>query len=302
MQIEKTIFSHLLPITCLLAALLILTTPLDGQVSAKELVVKIRPFREKNIDVTQEYKYQVLELILAKTEATDGPFRIVIAGDEMIKQSRVIDLVNQGELSLIMTMTSRQREEAMLPVRIPIYKGLFGYRIFIIRSSDREKFTMVTNRQQLQNLWAGLGHDWPDLQILKHNGFNTVGGANYRGLFAMLQEGRFDYFPRGLPEPWREVVEEEARDITVEPTLLLHYYAPAYFFVSRTNPKLAERIERGFEMAIGDGSFQQLFDTHWYIQNTLKKADLKNRRVFRLTNPLLTPETPLKRKELWFTP
>lgn len=302
MQITKAINNYFLTAACLLTSFLSALVPLSGQASAKELVVKIRPFREKNIDVTQEYKYQLLELILAKTEATDGPFRIEIAGDEMIKQSRVIDLVNQGELNLIMTMTSRQREEALLPVRIPIYKGLFGYRIFIIRHSDKEKFAMVTSREQLQNLWAGLGHDWPDLQILEHNDFKTVGGANYRGLFAMLQDSRFDYFPRGLPEPWREVEEEQARGITIEPTLLLHYYAPAYIFVARGNPELAERVEKGFEMAIGDGSFQQLFDTHWYIQNTLKKADLKSRRVFRLTNPLLTPETPLQRKDLWYTP
>ena len=266
------------------------------------LVVKIRPFREKDIDYTQEYKYQLLKLILGKTEATDGPFRIEVSEEEDIAQSRVFDLVNRGAFTLIMTMTSKEREEEMLPIRIPIYKGLFGYRIFIINRRDQEKFAQIETREELQALWAGLGHDWPDLEILKFNGFNTVGGANYRGLFAMLQEGRFDYFPRGIPEPWREVEEEQKRDIMVEPTLLLQYYAPAYIFVAKDNTALAERLTRGFEMAIADGSFEQFFQSHWYIYDTLERANMPTRKLFRLENPLLTPETPLDRPDLWYQP
>jgi hypothetical protein len=277
--------------------------PAPGNVLAEEpLVVKIRPFREKDIDYTREYKYQLLELILGKTEATDGPFLIEVSREEDIAQSRVFDLVNRGAFTLIMTMTSKEREEEMLPIRIPIYKGLYGYRIFIINRRDQEKFAKIETQEELQALWAGLGHDWPDLEILKFNGFNTVGGANYRGLFAMLQEGRFDYFPRGIPEPWREVEEEQARDIMVDPTLLLQYYATAYIFVAKDNTALAERLIRGFEMAIADGSFDQFFQSHWYIHDTLELADMPARKLFRLENPLLTPETPLDRSELWYQP
>ena len=275
-----------------------------ARVPAEEaLVMKIRPFREKDIDYTKEYKYQLLELILSRTEATDGPFRIDVAGEEEIAQSRVLDLITRGDaLNLIMTMTSKERENELLPIRIPIYKGLYGYRIFIINRRDREKFAKIKTREELQSLWAGLGHDWPDLDILKFNGFKTVGGSNYRGLFAMLQEGRFDYFPRGVTEPWREVEEERDRDIMVEPTLLLQYYAPVYLFVAKENTELAERLRHGFEMAIADGSFERFFENHWYIKDTLKLANMPARKLFRLENPLLPPETPLEREELWYQP
>ncbi len=276
----------------------------SGRVFAGEsLVVKIRPFREKEIDYTKEYKYQLLELILGKTEATDGPFQIEVAGEEEIAQSRVFDLINRGgALNLIIAMTSKEREDALLPLRIPVYKGLYGYRIFIINRRDQEKFAQIKTREELQALWAGLGHDWPDLEILKFNGFNTVGGANYRGLFAMLQEGRFDYFPRGVTEPWREVEEENDRDIMVEPTLLLQYYAPFYIFVAKNNTQLAERLTRGFETAIADGSFERFFQSHWYIKEMLELGNLPARKLFRLENPLLTLETPLDRSELWYQP
>jgi hypothetical protein len=274
-----------------------------ANVSADEtLVVKVRPFREKNIDHTIEYKYQLLELLLSKTKSQGGPYRIEVAGEELIRQSRVFDLVNQGTLTLIMTMTSKERENVLLPVRIPIYKGLYGYRIFIINEKDQSKFARIKTRNELEQLWAGQGHDWPDLEILKYNNFNVVEGSNYRGLFGMLEEGRFDYFPRGVPEPWREIEEESDRNLMVESTLMVQYFAPAYIFVAKTNTRLAKRLSKGFEMAIKDGSFHRFFENHWYIKETLKRAGLKNRKLFRLKNPLLTPETPLARKELWYSP
>lgn len=270
--------------------------------AGEPLVVRICPFREKHIDCTKEYKYQLLELILKKTEAADGPFRIEVLEQEMIAQSRVLDLIDRGVLTVIATMTSKEREQKLLPLRIPIFKNLFGYRIFIINRKDKDKFAGIQIREALQKLWAGLGHDWPDLKILKANGFNVVGGSNYRGLFAMLQEGRFDYFPRAVQEPWREVEEENGRDLMVEPTLLMHYHAPVYFFVSKQNMELHKRLERGFQAAIQDGSFERLFDTHWYIQDTLKLAKIGQRKIFRLVNPLLPAETLLDREEFWFVP
>ncbi len=266
------------------------------------LVITMRPFREKNLDYTKEYKYQLLQLILTKTEATDGPFRIQILEEERISQSRVFDLIDRGVLTLIATMTSIKREQKILPVRIPIFKNLFGHRIFIINKKDKEKFARIQTKEALQQLWAGLGHDWPDLKILEANGFNVVGSSSYRGLFSMLHEGRFDYFPRGVQEPWREVEEEKARDLIVEPTLLIHYYAPVYFFVARENKKLHERLERGFQAAIQDGSYEKLFTSHWYIQDTLKLAKIEERKIFRLENPLLPPKTPIERKEFWYSP
>lgn len=270
--------------------------------AGEPLVIKIRPFREKEIEYTKEYKYQLLEMILKKTEATDGPFRLEVLEQEMIPQSRVLELIDRGALTVIATMTSKEREQKLLPLRIPIFKNLFGYRIFIINRKDKDKFAGIQTREALQKLWAGLGHDWPDLKILKANGFNVVGSSSYRGLFAMLQEGRFDYFPRAVQEPWREVEEEKARDLMVEPTLLIHYHAPVYYFVSRRNMALHKRLERGFRAAIQDGSFERLFNTHWYIQDTLKRAKIGQRRIFRLVNPLLPAQTPLDRKEYWFVP
>ena len=276
--------------------------PASSPAGQETLVVKIRPFREKNIDVTKEYKVQLLDLVLRKTEATDGPFRIEVADGDMIQQGRVIDLIARGDLTVIAVMTSKEREEKLLPIRIPIFRGLWGHRIFIIKREDLPKFAAVRTEEDLKALWAGQGHDWPDTTILQANGYNVTTSPSYDGLFEMLDSGRFDYFPRAVSEPWREVEEYARYDLVVEPTLLLQYYAPAYFFVSRENTALADRLRRGLEIALQDGSFEELFNTHWYIQEPLQRANIGNRRIFRLENPLLTPETPLDRPELWYRP
>jgi len=53
------------------------------------------------------------------------------------------------------------------------------------------------------------------------------------------------------------------------------------------------------EIALADGSFDHLFDQHFAVP--LARAQLTQRTVIELTNPLLPAATPLQRGELWFT-
>ena len=133
---------------CFFVNVIFSALPNSGDVLAQEpLVIKMRGFRkDKTIDATKEYKYQLLELILNKTTETDGPFRIEVL--EEIVQSRGIEMVNDGEFSLIITMTSQEREEKLLPVRIPVYKGFYGYRVFIINKQDKAKFELQIAKEK----------------------------------------------------------------------------------------------------------------------------------------------------------
>ena len=72
-----------------------------------------------------------------------------------------------------------------------------------------------------------------------------------------------------------------------------------YFFVSPDNTKLAKQIEVGFEQAIKDGSFDQLFFNNSMIKNALQKAKLNRRRVFHLKNPNMALEALTDRKKYW---
>jgi hypothetical protein len=275
----------------------------DSAAPKEVLVVKTRSFRgtSSNYDETKEYKYQLLQLILKKTEKTDGPFLIQVPQEEL-PQARDFEMVKQGYVDVILTSTSKEREQELHPIRIPIYKGLYGYRVAIINESDQPKFSAIRTLADFQKLWAGQNEIWPDTQILRANGFNVVGTSGYRELFTMLKDRRFDFFPRGVHEPWRELADMQIPGLVVETDLLLHYPYPGYIFTSKDNLKLADRLERGFRMAIEDGSFDQLFYNHPDIKEVLERANMKNRRLFELTNPLLSEETPLDDKTLWYTP
>jgi hypothetical protein len=284
-------------------AVCITSMPILADSPKEPLIVKVRAFRgtSSNTDDTKEYKYQVLHLILEKTEKTDGPFKIQ-APQQELPQARDFEMVKQGYVDVILTSTSKEREQELHPIRIPFDKGLYGYRIAIINESDQPKFSAIRTMEDFRKLWAGQNEIWPDTKILRSNGFNVVGTSGYRELFTMLKEQRFDYFPRGVHEPWRELRDMNIPGLVVEKDLLLYYPTPGYIFTSKSNTKLADRLERGFRMALKDGSFDRLFYNHPDIKEALDKANLKSRRIFELTNPLLTDETPLNDKAMWLTP
>ena len=149
---------------------------------------------------------------------------------------------------------------------------------------------------------AGQGLDWPDVSILRANGLTVTVGASYDGLFDMLNAGRFDYFPRGMNEPWTEVKAHKEKGFIVEEQLLLKYPAPTYFFVHKDNVALANRINEGLLLAIEDGSFDTIFYGHPANKGIFKLTNIKSRKVFDLKNPLLPTKTPLDDHRLWHLP
>ena len=267
--------------------------------SANELVIRhVAP--EGKVDLRSTYFIDLLNLTLEKTFKKEGKFRLETS-DSKMTQARAILSVSQNQyLDIVWTMTSKNREEILRPIRIPLLKGLLGHRVFIIRKQDKTKFENIHSSHQLKPLFAGQGHDWPDSKILKANGFNVMNVPNYDGLFGMLSLGRFDYFPRGVNEAWSEVNSHPEKELMVEKTILLKYPAPIYFFVHKQNTSLAGRIERGLHLAIEDGSFDRLFHEHPNNKPLFKRLNIQNRKVFHLNNPFIPDETPLDRPELWY--
>ncbi len=278
-----------------------LSLPVLAVEPKEPLIVKVRAFRgtADHTDETKEYKYQVLKLILEKTEKTDGPFKIQ-APQQEVPQARDFEMVKQGYVDVILTVTSPERERELHPIRIPFEKGLYGYHIAIINESDQPKFSAVRTLDDLRKLYAGMNEIWPENKIFRANGLNVVATAGYRELFTMLKERRFDYFIRTAAEPWRELRDMNIPGLVVEKDLLIYYPAPGYIFTSKNNLKLADRLERGLRMAIEDGSFDKLFYNNIYMKEALERGNLKNRRVIKLENPTLSPETPLHDKRLWY--
>jgi ABC-type amino acid transport substrate-binding protein len=209
---------------------------------------------------------------------------------------------NDGSVQLMWTMTTKAREESLLPVRIPIYKGLIGWRVPLVRREDKDWLAKVQSAADLKPLRIGQRADWPDTRILRSNGLQVITSQSYDSLFRMLDAGRFDLFPREVVVAWDEQAQaaKAGLNLEVDEHIVIHYPSAFYFFTSRARADLASDIEHGLEAMIADGSFEALFQH--YHGATIKRAGLERRRVIELENPDLPPQTPFQSEELWYRP
>lgn len=222
--------------------------------------------------------------------------------DEAMTQTRLIEDTLNGKLDIMWAGTSKELEEQLEPIRIPMFKGLLGHRFLIIRKGDQSKFDNVKNIEDLRQIPLGQGTAWIDTKILEANGLKVVKTMKYQNLFFMLDGGRFDAFPRAVFEPFSEVDKRSNLNLTVEKRLMLVYKMDFYLFVSKENKKLARDLELGLNRAIADGSFEKVFLSAPSVQEAIAKGDLKNRLVIPLNNPFNSKETPIDRAELWIDP
>jgi ABC-type amino acid transport substrate-binding protein len=267
--------------------------------------VLIYPRSPSSTDSQYVYDYELLRMALEKTRLQYGDYELRPSELPMNQARAAEEIVSgSGKVTVFSRSTSIEHETSMLPIRIPIDKGLISYRVFLIRSDDQARLSQIDTLDQLRALKVGSFATWADTKILRSGGFNVVVGENYDGLFRMLSAGRFDLFSRGVDEAYREHEErkEQLPNLAVEDKLLLYFPTTRYFFVQRSEAgkALAARIEQGLNRMIKDGSFDALF--HKYKDPLIERAHLKTRRIFRIPNPYLSPETPLLRRELWYDP
>ena len=245
---------------------------------------------------------EILHTALQKTQTSYGPFSLQPSRFTMSSLRAHTELKTGDKIDVIFETTNERFEQMFIPIRIPIRKGILGYRIFLIRKQDQNRFSEIDTLDELKALTVGQGKGWSDVKLLEDNGFQVVTGGNYEGLFKMLALGRFDFFSRGINEAASEYNARQAKlpDLWVEESILLYYPFPKYFFVSKRNPQLAKRIEKGLSIMISDGSYDRIFLK--YHGDIIKSAKLNERKLFTIENKLLPLTVPLDRKELWYNP
>jgi hypothetical protein len=272
--------------------------PVSLSIAQEEIIY---PPPQSEFDTRDQDFVELLTTALEKTAPADGP--VTMRAARYMNPSRFLYEMKQGRnISVIWAAVSAELEDELLPIRIPLRKGILGYRVFLIHQRDQAQFSAIATIDQLKRLRVGQGFTWLDVKILQNAGFNVVTGTSYEGLFKMLMAKRFDYFSRGIIEASAEVNARQAQypDMVVESSKMLYYPLPKYFYVKKDNAKLAKRIERGLEMMIVDGSFEAIFRK--YNQVYIDQANFRSRMIFKLENPYLPNTVPYYRKELWFHP
>lgn len=293
MQNKK--FVQLFPLIFLIIALFFLPGRLFAQTQA--LSVKYTSSTEDSLFERDQY---FIELLKLAAEKSNVPIRLIpVRMPDQVETRDIINL-NKGVIDVHWMHTSNKLEQLLTTIHIPLDRGLFGWRMILLDKKNPDLLKKVSSLKDLQKFTFVQGYDWPDTAILTANGMKVETSTNRLSLFRMLQRNRAELFPRSILEVWGEIEDKRNPSFALDRHLLLYYPTCFYFFTAKDNKRLADALEYGLSRAVEDGSLQELF--HRYYDELINKANLQERKIIRLSNPLLPPATPLDRSEYWLLP
>jgi ABC-type amino acid transport substrate-binding protein len=262
----------------------------------------VYPAFESGADSRYHDLLEILKTALDKTVAEYGPYTLQPSRSRMNEARSLAELrLPAGMVTIAWCGTSVQKEKDYRAVRIPLRKGILGYRVALIARDRQSDIARIRNLDDLRKVRIGQGIGWGDVAIYEANGIK-VHTAGYENLFKMVAANRFDLFPRGINEVFNEYAARHSAipNLAIEKNLLIYYPWPYYFFFNKSDKTRAKRVEAGLRKMIRDGSFDAIFMK--YNRSSIIKANLNNRRTIRIANPDLPKDTPLNDRSLWFDP
>lgn len=272
--------------------------------AATELSVLKVPKPQPNMTPAQDYYSQLLSLALIHGAGEREVPRL--QETTLMEQGRAIAELNRGGLIDVYWMgTDIERERQLRAIRIPLDRGLLGYRRFIIHRDNQEKFDEIVEYEQLKKYLGCQGLNWPDVRIMRTASLRVTEVALFEGLFQQVVAKRCDYFPRGYFEAESELNHRRQTypDLQQQQSLVLHYPFTVYFFVKSDNEELAQWIEDGLEKMIDSGELLKYMMSHPLTAHVfpLNKTDAP-RHIIYIPNPFLPVDTDFSNPRYWFQP
>lgn len=219
---------------------------------------------------------------------------------QQLSQGRLLRELQAGGLDVIWSMTDADREQRLLPVRVPIDRGLLGWRVLLVRASERAQWARPLSLAQLAAHRAGQGLHWPDVDVLRANGLAVETVVRADQLLPMLRAGRIDYYPRSVLEVQDELALPAAAGLRIAEGSWLHYPAASYFFLRPGLEALAAALQDSLDEMVDDGSLAAFFEQR--LGPLLARLPLRADTALALRNPLLPAATPLRRAAYWLQP
>lgn len=295
MQNKKLV--RLLPLVFSFVVLACASHSLLAQTPTTTLSVK---YTSSTDDALFERDQYFIALLKLAAEKSNVPLQLIpVRLPDQVETRDIINL-NKGVIDVHWMHTSNKLELLLTPVLVPLDRGLFGWRMILLDKKNPELLKQVQSLADLRQFTVVQGYDWPDTPILAANGFKVETSTNRQALFRMLQRNRAELFPRSILEVWGEMEDKRNSSLVLDTHLLVYYPTCFYFFTAKDNKALAAALEYGLNRAVEDGSLQALF--HRYYDELINKANLQERKIIKLNNPLLPPATPLHKPEYWLLP
>lgn len=229
------------------------------------------------------YADALLAVALKLSEDKYGPYQIIQQKRSTVIRRQLVDL-EKGAVSVALSMPTPEWMERALPVRFPLMKGLSSYRFFLGNRDNHLLFNQVRTLGELKQLSIGQGPGWSTNKILEDNGFNVVYGGPYPTLIPMLEANRFQLLMRSVFEvvPEFNANNKKMPKLMIIENFAVYTYLPMYYFVTKHQPELAERLAYGLIKAHQNGELDKLFNH--YFADDLKLLDKDALRIFKIPN------------------
>lgn len=212
--------------------------------------------------------------------------------DRMPATPAWLRLVEQGKLRM---------------VPIPLDRGLLGWRINLLRASQRDKLAQVRTAADLAHFSMGQNVGWMDVEIYRAAGIPTKEIKHWsNGAFAKQMEAGFlDLFPLGLEETLNYFLphfQKHSPQLTVAPYLLVRY--PWFRFVwvapGPQTDALYQALQTGFDGTVANGQFMRVWNQH---RHPLEARFFRERTTIDIANPVYDQRlVPPRYRHLLFQP
>jgi len=251
--------------------------------AAPDLVITLRA-PDAESDLRNAYVRDAVKLALDKTLASDGPYQLQ-SSLPMNKRRALLEASRRTPPNfLVVTGPDAGRAAGLVPILFPIHLGANRYRVCFVNEASRAAVRAADGLPAVARLRHVQGRDWPDVAVLRANGFNVAEVGTYEALFELVAVGRADLFCRSVQEIGQELqAHAGVKGLALDDSLLLSYDLPQYLYTHADNQVAIERISRGLRLAFADGSLQALMRR--YLQPSLARLNLGRRRLYTLSTP-----------------
>lgn len=173
-----------------------------------------------------------------------------------------------------------------------------GYWVIVLVFFQK-KFAKADTRLDIIQFSHGYGKGWADIDIMRRGGIPVTSSSSYEGLFRMAAENRIDLFCRGANEVYKEVQNNsDVVNLAYDKSKAFYYNFPHFFFTHKSNKELIQRLTRGFEIVLQDGSMLKLW--HQHFDQSLNFIKLEERKIFYFDNPFIKGLDPSYQQYLYF--
>jgi len=207
--------------------------------------------------VKGSYALGLLKLALEHSKPEFGDYVLQPSTAYMNVPRTILSLSSKQHID-VMWREESPRMSQLKSIDIPLLRGYGDQLILLIHKDNKEKFSRITRKEQLQSLSAGGIKESYLTELMLAQNYHVI--AAHRNLYHMLNLQRFDYVPMQLHEA--HYFPKRFPDLVIQENIMLSIERALKYFVHPDNTRLHQRITNGLRILEANGLFKQHFENH----------------------------------------